>query len=195
MNSDVYERVMILAPHPDDEIVGCGGAILLHTEQGAEVRVLYFHGKERAQEAANGMGILGVTDDKLFFASKDGLSFLRNHVKKFNPDLIYFPHLYDRHEDHHKLALLARQILKADSYGGALRGYGVWHPIYEPNVLIEITGGAFSLKLMAMRYHASQVKDFDLEGLCKSLNHLYYLRDMNGKREDGYAEAFLSESL
>lgn len=35
------ERVLVLAPHMDDEAIGCGGAVLAHVAAGAQVRVVY----------------------------------------------------------------------------------------------------------------------------------------------------------
>jgi len=47
-------RVLVLAPHPDDEVFGCGGCIARYAEAGADVRVLvlsdgggYLDGAER----------------------------------------------------------------------------------------------------------------------------------------------------
>ncbi len=34
-------RLLVLAPHPDDESLGCGGAIVLHVDAGDSVRVLF----------------------------------------------------------------------------------------------------------------------------------------------------------
>ncbi|MEY2893758.1 MAG: hypothetical protein RJA98_3666, partial [Pseudomonadota bacterium] len=33
-------RVVVLAPHPDDEAIGCAGAILRHVQAGAQVSVI-----------------------------------------------------------------------------------------------------------------------------------------------------------
>lgn len=35
------ERILVLAPHMDDEVMGCGGAMALHVQAGAEVSVAY----------------------------------------------------------------------------------------------------------------------------------------------------------
>ena len=34
------ERVLVLAPHADDEVLGCGGTIMLHAAQGDPVHVV-----------------------------------------------------------------------------------------------------------------------------------------------------------
>src|SRR5690349_12478109 len=34
------ERLLVLAPHPDDEVIGCGGLVALHLREGRAVRVV-----------------------------------------------------------------------------------------------------------------------------------------------------------
>ena len=38
--SALPRRVLVVAPHPDDEVFGCGGMLAWHTRVGAEVRVV-----------------------------------------------------------------------------------------------------------------------------------------------------------
>ena len=35
------QRVLVIAPHMDDEVIGCGGALLLHRALQSEVRVVF----------------------------------------------------------------------------------------------------------------------------------------------------------
>ena len=35
------ERVMVFAPHPDDDLLGCGGTLIEHVKKGATVTVVY----------------------------------------------------------------------------------------------------------------------------------------------------------
>lgn len=87
------ERVLILAPHPDDETIGCAGVIQQAKKAGAEVRVVYLTngdnnefsfivyekrltfkkgeflhmGQIRRNEAVSAMKLLGLSEDKLIF--------------------------------------------------------------------------------------------------------------------------------
>jgi LmbE family N-acetylglucosaminyl deacetylase len=70
----VPDVVMIAAPHPDDEVLGCGGSIACHADAGRQVFVLYLSSGERGcpdcppanaralreQEAAQAMETLGI---------------------------------------------------------------------------------------------------------------------------------------
>lgn len=65
--------VLVVAPHPDDEVLGCGGSIANHADRGHRVQVLYLSsgehgsptlppeqcGPRREQEAAAAAGVRG----------------------------------------------------------------------------------------------------------------------------------------
>ena len=68
-------RVLVLAAHPDDEVLGMGGTIAVHTEHGDEVRVVVvtdgsstqYPGDaeiraQKEEEALRAAAELGVTD-------------------------------------------------------------------------------------------------------------------------------------
>ncbi len=84
------QRVVIVAPHPDDETLGCGGAIALLVSKGYQVKVLVIsdgtgsHPNSqkypaaalqaiRSQETIAALGILGVKPEAIAFLQlKDG---------------------------------------------------------------------------------------------------------------------------
>ena len=35
-----FMKVLIIAPHPDDEVLGCGGTIAKHSENGDEIHLI-----------------------------------------------------------------------------------------------------------------------------------------------------------
>ena len=87
------ERLVIVAPHPDDEVLGCGGLIQQAVAAGADVRVIYLtngdhtqvafklysgrlhlsakdyfkFGERRRTEAMAATNLLGLPSDHLFF--------------------------------------------------------------------------------------------------------------------------------
>ena len=34
------EKILVIAAHPDDEVLGCGGTIARHTDEGDQVHIL-----------------------------------------------------------------------------------------------------------------------------------------------------------
>ena len=40
-NNEVSDRVVIIAPHPDDETLGAGGTIARLVENGTDVHILW----------------------------------------------------------------------------------------------------------------------------------------------------------
>jgi glycosyltransferase involved in cell wall biosynthesis/LmbE family N-acetylglucosaminyl deacetylase len=50
------ERVLVLAPHMDDETIGCGGTLALHAQQGARICVVFL------TDGRNGGGGIGALD-------------------------------------------------------------------------------------------------------------------------------------
>jgi N-acetylglucosamine malate deacetylase 1 len=47
----VPEIVLVAAPHPDDEVLGCGGSIARHVEAGRQVFVLHLSSGEHGSPA------------------------------------------------------------------------------------------------------------------------------------------------
>ncbi|MCZ2207721.1 PIG-L family deacetylase, partial [Cylindrospermopsis raciborskii] len=37
----MVKSILVIAAHPDDEVLGCGGAIACYTAQGIPVRVIF----------------------------------------------------------------------------------------------------------------------------------------------------------
>lgn len=123
---------MVFAPHPDDEVLGCGGTLARHVQLGDQVTVTYMTsgdagslripkeqlGPIREQEAYSSCKILGIKD-LVFLRNPDGyLSYERNNlvtlinlIRERQPELIDLPHQNDAHKDHrvtHELVLEAR---------------------------------------------------------------------------------------
>jgi len=105
------QRVVVLAPHPDDEAIGCAGAIRLYTIGGAAVSIIYISdgsrgdgsvnklkGAERLEaqarltqtrkdEASRAAAILGVTDLAFLDLPDGGVSASRENVASLRTHL------------------------------------------------------------------------------------------------------------
>ena len=114
-------NVVVFAPHPDDDIIGCGGTICGHVQAGYAVTIVYLTSGEagslnvlpdelriiREDEARKGMACLGV-DDLIFLHFPDGyLDFsperiraLVKLIREKKPDVIYLPHAQESPRDH-----------------------------------------------------------------------------------------------
>lgn len=126
MKNDVTacDRILVVAPHADDEVLGCGGLIARSVDQNprCDVRVIcaavgpmvFSHGSEvtaknRKVELANACSILGVSshvvwnethDSKLDTLPKSAfISFLDQENSRFRPDLVLLPYP-SYHQDH-----------------------------------------------------------------------------------------------
>ena len=127
-------QVLVIAPHPDDEVLGCGGSIAKLTVAGARVYVGYLTSGEqgsgeipagelgllREREARAAVSVLGVDPDEAsFLRIGDGaidphdlaqVEAVIRLVRQIRPALTYLPHEHDGSFDHqaaHQLAVRA----------------------------------------------------------------------------------------
>ena len=113
------KRVLVVAPHPDDETLGAGGAIAKFSAQGDEVFVLMVSGhlpplysreeyEQTISEARSAFSILGVSKSEFLeipttMIGDQPLHKLNGKISKivndFNPHIVLCPYP-DRHIDH-----------------------------------------------------------------------------------------------
>jgi N-acetylglucosamine malate deacetylase 1 len=115
--------ILVIASHPDDAELGCGGTIARHTSAGKKVGILDLTKGElgtrgtvqkREQEAAASREILGVATrenvglaDGYFQNDKESQLRLISFIRKYQPEIVLANAIFDRHTDHGKGAQLA----------------------------------------------------------------------------------------
>jgi LmbE family N-acetylglucosaminyl deacetylase/GT2 family glycosyltransferase len=183
------ERLLVLAPHPDDEVIGCGGLVALHLREGHQVRVVIAtDGSEagdatlREEESKRGLSVLGdISPDFLHFPDRrlgDESDALQREIRKilaeFKPDLIAVPSPVEIHPDHLALARAFCDLIQRDDSLFATLAvarvafYEVSAPI-RPNTLVDITGVS-EAKYEAIRAHESQLGLRDYVSYARGLN-------------------------
>ena len=203
--------VMVIAPHPDDEVIGCGGTVCRHIAAGDAVSVIYLTRGEssrgypwlapsekqtkRMREALNSCAILGVKDT-LFLNGADGnlsdpqvMAALQANVvaavQLHNPRVIYVPHAEDNHADHIAAFRMVMEIAKEMSPAPTVYQYELWSPLYA-DFAVDISG-QMKAKIRAIRCHELALDAFDY---VSTMIGLAAYRSGTMLQRKGYAEAF-----
>lgn len=122
--------ILVIAAHPDDEVLGCGATIALHTKEGHEVHVVILaegltgrgsvrdvekYSKEFSKLAqaahkanqilgVNSLNLLNLPDNRL--DSLDRLEItkiIEDYLDRIKPDIIYTHHAGDVNIDHRRV--------------------------------------------------------------------------------------------
>ena len=185
-------NVLVIAPHPDDETIGCGGALCLHHQRGDRTAVAFLTSGElglkhlplekawavREKEAKAASKILGLAkihflrqpDWMLGDSLKAAARALRPVLLAEKPQLIYVPHEAEWHPDHQAALLALRLAFKGwRDPAPELRAYEVWTPLTTHDHVADITR-VMTRKLRALRSHRSQLSEFNYERAVRGLN-------------------------
>lgn len=191
------ETIMIFAPHIDDDIIGCGGAIIKYLSENKDVYIVYLtnSGKqgsgsekikvieERKLEAINVASALNMKKEKLFFLDGEDGDLINSNIdnklqdiiKSVNPDTIFMPCFIDSHNDHFAITEILgrlnnkeRNILEnVDLY--LYESQSPITPLYA-NIFLDITN-TYKKKKELIRLYVSQTSDFKFT---------YYMSKING---------------
>jgi len=209
INLDEVKKVLVLAPHPDDEAIGCGGTLRRLTENGCRGETVFLtNGKKdkfgdheeiarvRRNEALNsakelGMGKSHFLDyyDRRLKPDKEVLEFVLSLLKEMNPDMVFSPFFLDNHPDHNETAKILALASTHYSKDFICCCYELWSTL-TPNYLVDISS-FFDKKVAAILSHKSQASETDFVGLAKGLNRY---RAIASGQPFQYAEAFFVAS-
>jgi LmbE family N-acetylglucosaminyl deacetylase len=187
------QSVLVIAPHPDDEAIGCGGTLCLHAQRGDRIQVAFLTSGERGIPGAAGPIAGAVREGEARAAGQvlglDGIAFLRlpdlglqerigsaaQHLHEVlqsqPPGIIYLPHPEDDHPDHQAALPLVRAALARFSGRTLpeLRLYEVWSPMTRHGWAEDISP-FMAQKLRAVRCYQSQLQLFRYDRAVQGLN-------------------------
>ncbi|AEY67377.1 PIG-L family deacetylase [Clostridium sp. BNL1100] len=195
------KRIIVLAPHCDDEVLGCGGTILEYLKKQCQVVIIYLtldKEKKRKIEALNAWNsfdnivqeFFSFEDSMLSSSENDCVNKLCELIQKYNPDIIFTPWFIDMHNDHRATSTFLAHSLKAILTNTAISTqyiacYEVNFPVYI-NYSINITK-SFEQKIEILKNYVSQNPEH-LENVIKNLNK--YRAEQIGLRQILWAEAY-----
>ena len=210
-------KILVIAPHPDDEVLGCGGAIALHTRKQDESFLCIMTKAytpdwsesfiaNRVIEVSNANKALGIK--KTFFldfptvkldtvSQKELNDSLSKVISIVEPGIVYIPHKGDLNRDHRlvfEASLVAVRptnsfrIKKILSYETLSEtDWGMPLETFVPNVYVDISD-TIGIKIEAMKAYPSEIRPYPSS---RSLELIEVLARKRGS-EAGmrFAEAF-----
>ena len=203
------ESMLVVAPHQDDEIVGCGGAMVLQRQAGKKLHVVFTQdggdehaadGRSReaqvalreaeARKVAEGLEIpvpqfLGYRT--LVGDERDALAAdLSREIERVRADVVFTPFFLDYNYQHQQTNFALAEALDAVSRPVRVMGYEVWG-LTVPNVVVNIDAVQEEKQRLLCLYE-SQLSGKDYAHGIKGLNMFHSLHF--GAGECRYAERF-----
>lgn len=179
-------RVLVIAAHPDDELLGCGGTVALHTHAGDQVTsVIVCEGEslrygvagvgqaDHIQRAARTLGVtdvrmLGFPDQRLdTITLTDIIAPLVDLVRETEPQIVYLQYGGDVNLDHQllfKAALVATRptatcIQTVYAYDTASSTEWAFPRTFTADTWVDISA-TLDIKLAAMACYESEMREY-----------------------------------
>ena len=184
-------KCLVIAPHPCDESIGCGGIMNLYPKSFDIVCLTHGNNPARSAEFEKAMKILSPNNYGMMnLFDKDvisGYNEFRN-IPIGEYDYIFIPYVYDQNRDNKAVSFLLNKLLK-DKIKPTKKTlkivfYEVFSAINTPNYYTDISS-VMTKKILCISQHKSQ----DGANFAKRITGLNSYRGMFKNNE--YSEAFL----
>jgi LmbE family N-acetylglucosaminyl deacetylase len=191
------KRILVIAAHPDDELLGCGGTVALHVKAGDTVTsaivcegesLRYGPGgvgqSDHIRRAAATLGVaevrtLGFADQRLdTLALTDIITSLERIVREVRPQIVYCQYGGDANLDHaivFKALLIATRPIEAFieaiyAFDTASSTEWAYPRTFLPDTWVDITA-TLEQKLAAMACYESEVREYPHPRSLEALRH------------------------
>jgi LmbE family N-acetylglucosaminyl deacetylase len=201
--------MLVVAPHQDDEIIGCGGAMLLQVRAGRAVHVVFTQdgGDEHAEDGRTRGEQVGIREDearavanamgigeptflrKVHLSGEEEVSLaeeLRQEIDRTEADVVCTPFILDYNLHHQRTNFALARALSGTKRHVRVMGYEVWG-LTVPNVVVCIDAVADE-KSRLLSMYPSQMSGKDYVHAVKGLNMYHSLHF--GAGDCRYAERF-----
>jgi len=183
------KRVLVFAPHPDDECIGCAGTLaILSQNPGIEICVVLVTNGDggqkspdpqmssiRIEEMRQALNILGIHQlqtlgfqDGRFFSDEALSSAMDSVVQSFHPNWVFAPSPMDYHKDHVLVSHAVTQFCQRSAFVEQLIYLESWTPLPATHI-VDITG-VMDLRIKALKEHRTALKYGDYARAVEGLN-------------------------
>lgn len=159
---------LIFAPHPDDETIGMGGALLAAKESACSITIVFMTNGDQGGDASirrsesqtvakilNAKTIYLNFPDRGIEINSDTISLCADVISEIDPEAVFFPSPEEFHPDHRATAALVWRAQQISGYKNSLYHYEISRQ-GEANILVDITSQA-AAKRDLLNCYESQV--------------------------------------
>jgi LmbE family N-acetylglucosaminyl deacetylase len=191
MTGKVGASVLVLSPHPDDELIGCGGTLLQLAELGAGIHVVQMtegatcHALrgasvaekrsirwEEAKEVGRRFGFRchfwSTGADYKLADNELTRDLLRDLLQDLKPSLIFVPSASDLHPEHRVASSLLRATIEFIPHAATVLEYPVWGLLPAASHAVEVTR-SYPQVLDALYLYRTAMKAEDYVSRCRVL--------------------------
>jgi LmbE family N-acetylglucosaminyl deacetylase len=211
------KRILVIAPHPDDETIGAGGFLLKHRGKSEIHLLTVFNGEgggrlesgpwqdtpeyksrliaarqEEVNEIARRLRAAGLRHldipDGSIGPNIDAARKLRVAIDRVNPDIVLLPWFLDRQRDHRVVNIL--YAWACQDFRAMVLSFEIWEML-QPNAILDIAE-VLEEKLELVACYRTQTATIDYLSLCQGLAKTRAFYNPVRQERNGAVEAFFA---
>jgi len=186
------DRLTVVMPHYDDEVLQCGGAMLQALADNTTVQVIWLSDGSRGvssvdhqqssqirrAESAAAMAELGIKNthhldgiETLLTADDSICEQLRHLLSEFRPQRVHGVWWADNHVDHYEANLILQRAWPQD-LDATIAASSLWQ-VMPPRTVVELTTQQHQQKMRALQCYKSQIDAVDYSRLSQHLDAFF----------------------
>lgn len=183
-------KALVVAPHPDDEVFGCGGTLSLLHDRGCDITIIIVTdgvlggdnadgqlAEIRAEESSAAARVLGLSSPVFWGLPDRGVMYgevliarLMEKILETDAELVFLPSPADWHPDHQAIAFAGAEAIRRLGGMRQVAYFEVSDAMPCPNLINDISA-AEEKKRQAMRCFHSQLQEQPYDTRISGINN------------------------